>query len=95
MSSMTSPLEVTSPVDSDHGFLLVFNTCFKSTVYRSQDICDFSPINNGRLSISAARGRLEAEVTLPFDSSIMVSYHLIRDYLSGMRHSIVIPNFFN
>jgi hypothetical protein len=58
----------------DHGFLLVFNTCFLSTVYRSQAIGVFLEVNNGRLSISAARGRRRPEVKSPFDSSTKVSY---------------------
>jgi hypothetical protein len=58
----------------DHGLLLVFNTRLLSTVYRSLPIGVFCEVNNGRLSISAARGRGRPKVKSPFDSSTMVSY---------------------
>jgi hypothetical protein len=58
----------------EHGFLLVFNTCFESTVYRSLVIGVFGEVNNGRLAISAARGRRKPKVESPFDSSTTVSY---------------------
>jgi hypothetical protein len=50
----------------DHAILSVFNTCFVSIVCSSQAVCDFREVNNGRLSISAARGRRKSEVTSPF-----------------------------
>jgi hypothetical protein len=34
----------------------------------------FWEVNNGRLSISAARGRRKPEVKSPFDSSTTISY---------------------
>jgi hypothetical protein len=42
----------------DHGFLLVFNTCFLSTVYRSLVIRRFfntREVNNGRLFVDFGR----------------------------------------
>jgi hypothetical protein len=69
--------EMTSPVDLptiDHSFLIVFNTCFESTVYRSLVEGVFCEVDNGRLTISAARGRRKPKVTSPFDSSTAVSY---------------------
>jgi hypothetical protein len=64
---MTSQIgnDVTNGV-VDHGFLSVFNTCFASIVYRSQVMCVLWVVNNGGLSISAAKGRRKSEVTSPF-----------------------------
>jgi hypothetical protein len=59
---------------SDHDFQLVFNTSFESMAHRLQVICDVSLINNGDLSISAARGRARPEVTSPIESWTTVSY---------------------
>jgi hypothetical protein len=59
---------------SNHGFLLVCNTNFRSMAYRSQVICDFSLVNNGGLSISVARGRRKPEVASSSDRVTMVSY---------------------
>jgi hypothetical protein len=58
----------------DYGFLLVFNTCFESTVYRSLVIGVFFEVNNGRLLIWAARGRRKLEVLSPLDSATTVTY---------------------
>jgi hypothetical protein len=67
--------EMTLPIDlSTAGFLLVFNTCFLSTVYRSLVIGVFWEVINGRLSISAARGRRKPKLKSSFYSSTTVSY---------------------
>jgi hypothetical protein len=75
MSSVTS--ETGSDVtrrESDHGFLSVLNTNFRSMAARSEVKCDFSMVNNGGLSILATRRHLQPEVTSLFDSSTTVSY---------------------
>jgi hypothetical protein len=58
----------------DHGFLLMFHTCFGSVVNRSQVICDFSTVKHGGLSLSAARGHARPKVTSPLDSSTTVFF---------------------
>jgi hypothetical protein len=63
----------------DHGFLSVFNTCFASIVYRSQVICVSRVVNNGGLSISAARGRLRPELRSPVNRAITVFYSCFVD----------------
>jgi hypothetical protein len=55
--------EVTSSVDTDDGFLSVFNISFQSMAYSSQVLCVFSLVVNGGLSISAASRRPKPEET--------------------------------
>jgi hypothetical protein len=64
----------------DHGFLLVFNTCFESTVYRSPVIGIFGEVNKGRLTISAAGERVKPEVKSLFDSSIPIWYRSVFEF---------------
>jgi hypothetical protein len=49
------------------------NTCYVSIAYPSQVACILSLVFNGGVSISAARRRLEPEVTSPFDSLTTIS----------------------
>jgi hypothetical protein len=65
----------------DHGFLFVFNTYLESTVYRSQVLCFFCEVSDGRLSMLAARGRRQLEVALPFDSSTTFHIDVQNTYL--------------
>jgi hypothetical protein len=61
--------EVTSPVNRvDHGFLFIFGRHLPSILYRFDVIRAFVIVENGRKTISAARGRVRPEVKLPFDS---------------------------
>jgi hypothetical protein len=56
-------------------------------VHRSQVVIVSSFLNNGGLSISAARGRLEPGVTSPLDSSTMVS-HKCSVHITGFARTI-------
>jgi hypothetical protein len=57
---------------SDRSFLLLRQICFESIVNRSQVMCVVLFVQNDGFSIFAAGGHAEAEVTSPFDGSIMV-----------------------
>jgi hypothetical protein len=52
----------------------VLHMCFVTIWNHSLVICVFLYVNNGGLSILAAEGRLEPEVTSLFDSSTAVFY---------------------
>jgi hypothetical protein len=53
----------------DHGFLFVFYRNLPSILYRFDVISAFVIAENGRKTISAARGRVRPEVKSPFDCS--------------------------
>jgi hypothetical protein len=66
--------EVTSPGDSDHGFRFVFCGHLPFILYRFDVVSTFVIAENGRMTISAARGRVRLEVKSPFDSLTPISY---------------------
>jgi hypothetical protein len=51
-----------------------------STVYRSLVIGVFGEVSNGRLTISAARGRVRPEVKSTFDSLTPIWYRSVVDF---------------
>jgi hypothetical protein len=73
--------EVTSPVDRA---TTVFYSCFRrhlpSILYRFDVISAFVIAENGRKTISAARGRARPEVKSPFDSLTPIWYRSVLEF---------------
>jgi hypothetical protein len=65
---------------SDHGFLFVFCRHLQSILYRFDVIGAFLIAENGRKTISAARGRVTPEVKSAFDSLSPIWYMSALDF---------------
>jgi hypothetical protein len=66
--------EVTSPFDSDYGFLFVFHLYIPSIFYHLGVIRAFLVAENDGKTFSAANGRVRPEVKSPFDFLIPIWY---------------------
>jgi hypothetical protein len=77
MSQVTDVLDDVTSRFLDHGFLLKFNIHFESTVYHSLVIGVFRKVNNGRLTISTARGRVRPSEKSPFNSLTPIWYRSV------------------
>jgi hypothetical protein len=65
---------------SDHGFLFVFYRHLPSILYRFDVISAFVIAENGRKTISAARGRVRPEVKSPFDCLTPIWYRSVLEF---------------